>query len=204
MNRKNVPRHGRGHHRCYSVARGRPVRGVTAAGRAGRIRISRTLPLGVVFQGQRMAHDAGYAGDDSANDRPAQRHGNQADPSHARGDGPSRSRRRCVRRRPDRQELERRTAEVLGKEAALFMPSGTMANQLAIRGHTEPGDEILVEANAHLYYYESGAPAVLSGVMCRCLERAAGHLHAVPTLKPRSARRPAFPAHAAGVPREHA
>ena len=44
-----------------------------------------------------------------------------------------------------------------------------MANQLAIRGHTQPGDEILVEANAHLYYYEGGAPAALSGVMCRCL-----------------------------------
>ncbi len=70
---------------------------------------------------------------------------------------------------PTVRQLESRTAEVLGKEAALFVPSGTMANQLAIRGHTEPGDEVLVEANAHLYYYESGAPAALSGVMCRCL-----------------------------------
>ena len=70
---------------------------------------------------------------------------------------------------PTVKELERRTAELLGKEAALFVPSGTMANQLAIRGHTEPGDEILVEANAHLYYYEGGAPAALSGVMCRCI-----------------------------------
>ena len=70
---------------------------------------------------------------------------------------------------PTVKKLESRTAGVLGKEAALFVPSGTMANQLAIRGQTEPGDEVLVEANAHLYYYESGAPAVLSGVMCRCL-----------------------------------
>jgi threonine aldolase len=70
---------------------------------------------------------------------------------------------------PTVRQLESQTAEVLGKEAALFVPSGTMANQLAIRGHTEPGDEVLVEANAHLYYYESGAPAALSGVMCRCL-----------------------------------
>jgi threonine aldolase len=70
---------------------------------------------------------------------------------------------------PTVKELEAETAAVLGKEAALYTPSGTMANQLAIRGHTEPGDEILVEANAHLYYYESGGPAVLSGVMCRCL-----------------------------------
>ncbi len=65
--------------------------------------------------------------------------------------------------------LETRTAEILGKEAALFTVSGTMANQLALRAHTEPGDEILVDANAHIYYYESGAPAALAGVMCRCL-----------------------------------
>jgi threonine aldolase len=70
---------------------------------------------------------------------------------------------------PTVKELEAETAALLGKESALFTPSGTMANQLAIRGHTEPGDEILVEANAHVYYYESGGPAALSGVMCRCL-----------------------------------
>ena len=70
---------------------------------------------------------------------------------------------------PTVKALESRTAELLGKEAALFVPSGTMANQLAIRSHTEPGDEILVEANAHIYYYEGGAPAALSGVMCRCI-----------------------------------
>jgi threonine aldolase len=71
---------------------------------------------------------------------------------------------------PTVKELESETAALLGKEAAVFTPSGTMANQLAIRSHTEPGDEILVEANAHIYYYEAGAPAALSGVMCRCLE----------------------------------
>jgi threonine aldolase len=70
---------------------------------------------------------------------------------------------------PTVKELEAEAAALLGKESALFTPSGTMANQLAIRGHTEPGDEILVEANAHVYYYESGGPAALSGVMCRCL-----------------------------------
>lgn len=70
---------------------------------------------------------------------------------------------------PTVKELEAETAAFLGKEAALFTPSGTMANQLAIRTQTEPGDEILVESNAHIYYYEGGAPAALSGVMCRCL-----------------------------------
>jgi threonine aldolase len=70
---------------------------------------------------------------------------------------------------PTVARLEARVAEMLGKEAAVFTPSGTMANQLALRAHTEPGDEILVDANAHIYYYESGAPAALAGVMCRCL-----------------------------------
>lgn len=66
-------------------------------------------------------------------------------------------------------ELESEIATLLGKEAALFTASGTMANQLAVRSHTEPGDEILVDGNAHVYYYEGGGPAALSGVMCRCL-----------------------------------
>jgi threonine aldolase len=70
---------------------------------------------------------------------------------------------------PTVKQLEAETAALLGKEAALYTASGTMANELAIRGHTEPGDEILVEAYSHIYYYESGGPAVLSGVMCRCL-----------------------------------
>jgi threonine aldolase len=71
---------------------------------------------------------------------------------------------------PTVKELEAETAALLGKEAALFTVSGTMANQLALRSHTEPGDEILVEANAHIYYYEGGGPAALSGVMCRLLQ----------------------------------
>jgi len=65
--------------------------------------------------------------------------------------------------------LERRTCEILGKEAAVYMPSGTMSNQVAIRTHTEPGDEIILAEGAHLYFYESGAPAALSGVMCRLI-----------------------------------
>ncbi|MGO8675087.1 MAG: low-specificity L-threonine aldolase [Limisphaerales bacterium] len=70
---------------------------------------------------------------------------------------------------PTVRELEAETAALLGKEAAVYTASGTMANQLAVRAHTEAGDEILVDANAHIYYYEGGGPAALSGVMCRCL-----------------------------------
>jgi threonine aldolase len=70
---------------------------------------------------------------------------------------------------PTVNRLEARAAEILGKEAAVFVPSGTMSNQIAIRAHTEPGDEILLEAFSHLYYYEAGAPSALAGVSVRCL-----------------------------------
>jgi threonine aldolase len=75
---------------------------------------------------------------------------------------------------PTVKRLEARVAEMLGKEAALFAPSGTMANQLAVRAHTESGDEILIDGNAHIYYYEAGGPAALSGVSCRCLNGVRG------------------------------
>ncbi len=89
---------------------------------------------------------------------------------------------------PTVRRLEERVAEVLGREAALFVPSGTMANQLAVRVLTRPGDEILVEAHAHLYYYEAGAPAALSGVTCRCL---AGERGVFGPAAVEAARRPA-------------
>ncbi len=60
--------------------------------------------------------------------------------------------------------LQDRVAEMLGKAAGLFIPSGTMSNQLAIRSHTQPGDEIICEYNAHIFNYEGGGPALLSGV----------------------------------------
>jgi len=75
---------------------------------------------------------------------------------------------------PTVKELERFTAELLGKEAAIFVPSGTMANQVAIRCHTQPGDEMLIDANAHIYWYEGGGPAALSGVTCRVLQGTRG------------------------------
>lgn len=63
--------------------------------------------------------------------------------------------------------LEASIAERLGKEAALFVPSGTMSNQIGVRLHTRPGDELICEVDSHLYVYEGGGPAVLSGVSCR-------------------------------------
>lgn len=60
-------------------------------------------------------------------------------------------------------ELQDRMARLLGKDQACFVPSGTMANQLAIRSQTEPGDELLCHADSHIYCYEGGAPAALAG-----------------------------------------
>ncbi len=70
---------------------------------------------------------------------------------------------------PTVNRLEEHASDLTGKEAALFVPSGTMANQLAIRSQTSPGDEILLEEGTHPYNFESGAPAALSGVQVRPL-----------------------------------
>ena len=65
--------------------------------------------------------------------------------------------------------LQEMTASILGKEAGLFVPSGTMANQVAIKTLIRPGDEIIVDSNAHIFYYECAATAVISGGQFRCL-----------------------------------
>lgn len=65
--------------------------------------------------------------------------------------------------------LEERVAELLGKEAALYVPSGTMSNQIAVKVHTQPGQEVICEENCHIFNYEAGAPAFLSGVQLRPL-----------------------------------
>jgi threonine aldolase len=75
---------------------------------------------------------------------------------------------------PTVNRLEDRIAGIMGKEAAVFVPSGTMANQTSIRAHTEPGDEVIAHEGSHLINYESGAPAALSGVMIRPLPGAGG------------------------------
>lgn len=66
--------------------------------------------------------------------------------------------------------LQERVAAMLGKEAACFVPTGTMANQTAIRAHTEPGDEVIAHKDSHIIHYETGAPAALSSVMVRPLD----------------------------------
>src|ERR1044072_4484728 len=71
---------------------------------------------------------------------------------------------------PTVNRLQERVASLLGKEAALFVPSGTMSNQICVKVHTQPGDELICETNCHIYNYEAGGPAVLSGVTCRTVD----------------------------------
>src|SRR5262252_2263504 len=65
---------------------------------------------------------------------------------------------------PTVRRLEERVADLLGYEAALFVPTGTMANQVALRAQTKPGDEVIIGKDAHCWRHESGALAALSGV----------------------------------------
>ena len=87
--------------------------------------------------------------------------------------------------------LQERMAALLGKEFALFVPSGTMANQLAIRCHCESGDEVVAHEDSHIIHYETGAPAALSGSSPAqpCLPAAA----CMPTTRRRLASRPTMP-----------
>lgn len=77
---------------------------------------------------------------------------------------------------PTVERLERITAETLGKEAAVFMPSGSMTNQIAIRVHCDRGSEFLCEADSHVYHYEQGAFAQLSGLVARTVAGEGGVL----------------------------
>src|SRR2546426_2398544 len=68
---------------------------------------------------------------------------------------------------PTIQRLEAKAANMLGKETALFVPSGSMGNNIAINVHTQPGDEVLLDWDAHSLCYEVAAPAALSGGQTR-------------------------------------
>ncbi len=70
---------------------------------------------------------------------------------------------------PTVNALQERAAQLLGKEAALFLPSATMANQIALKIHTRPGDEIICHEKAHIRLYEGGGPALLSGCQLHLL-----------------------------------
>lgn len=65
------------------------------------------------------------------------------------------------------KKLEEKVASLTGKEAALFVVSGTMANQLAIAAETSPRDEVLVDLYSHIFQFEQGSPAIISAVQLR-------------------------------------
>jgi threonine aldolase len=79
---------------------------------------------------------------------------------------------------PTVNALQGKVAKILGKEAAIFVPTGTMANQLSIRSHTQPGDEVIVEVSSHPYNFEGGGGSALSGIQFHCLVGIRGILDA--------------------------
>tara|TARA_B100000963_G_C22613425_1_gene666063 strand:- start:1143 stop:2168 length:1026 start_codon:yes stop_codon:yes gene_type:complete len=79
---------------------------------------------------------------------------------------------------PTTAKLERRVAKLLGKEAAIFMISGTMCNEIAVKVHCEPGNEIICDETSHLLNYECGSPAAISGVIMRTLNGVNGVFNA--------------------------
>src|SRR5437762_1277546 len=79
---------------------------------------------------------------------------------------------------PTVNELEDYCASLFGKEAGLFCPSGTMTNQIAIKVHTQPGDEVICDVNSHIYNYEGGGISFNSGVQAKLLQGDEGRLNA--------------------------
>jgi threonine aldolase len=77
---------------------------------------------------------------------------------------------------PTVRRLEQRAAELLGKEGALFVPSGTMANLVALGVWTKPGDEIVIERSGHMVKFEAGAPGFVHGVQTLTLHSESGRL----------------------------
>ena len=79
---------------------------------------------------------------------------------------------------PTVNRLQERAADIFEKEAALFVPSGCMGNQIAVKVHTRPGDEVIIEDRGHIYQHEMGAAGIISGVLVRPVrsEDRTGHL----------------------------
>src|SRR5690606_24811709 len=71
---------------------------------------------------------------------------------------------------PTVNALERKVAKMFGKQAALFFPSGTMANQTAIKVHTQPGEQLIADKDAHVFNFEGGGVSFNSGVSCRLID----------------------------------
>ncbi len=79
---------------------------------------------------------------------------------------------------PTVNRLQELSAEITGKEDALYVPSGTMGNQVCLLTHTSPGTEVILEADSHIFYYEAGAASAFAGVQTRPLSGVRGRLSA--------------------------
>ena len=79
---------------------------------------------------------------------------------------------------PSINQLEAHSAQMFGNEAALFCPSGTMTNQIAIKCHSQPGDEVICDATAHIYQYEGGGIALNAGASVKLLNGERGRISA--------------------------
>src|ERR1700730_10279646 len=77
---------------------------------------------------------------------------------------------------PTIHRLQERAAEMVGKEASLFVPSGTMGNLCALLSNTEPGEEVLVEGESHIFHSEVAGASVVGGLQLRPLETQDGRL----------------------------
>jgi threonine aldolase len=94
---------------------------------------------------------------------------------------------------PAINELESMTASMFGMEAAIFCPSGTMTNQIAIKCHTQPGDEVICDETSHIYQYEGGGIAFNSGASVKLLQGNLGRITAeqvLTTIQPDDPHRP--------------
>jgi threonine aldolase len=94
---------------------------------------------------------------------------------------------------PSINELEKLSADMFGMEAALFCPSGTMTNQIAIKCHTQPGDEVICDESSHVYQYEGGGIAFNSGASVKLLPGDRGRITAeqvLTAIQPDDAHRP--------------
>ena len=94
---------------------------------------------------------------------------------------------------PSMNELEAFAADMFGMEAAVFCPSGTMTNQIAINVHTRPGEEVICEQGSHVYFYEAGGIARLSGCQARTVAGTRGQIYPeqiLPLINPEDVHRP--------------
>ncbi|MGH2830623.1 MAG: threonine aldolase family protein, partial [Actinomycetota bacterium] len=82
----------------------------------------------------------------------------------------------CWGEDPTANALQEHCAALFGKEAGLFVPTGTMGNEASMKALTNPGEEIIVDAKAHIVLYEKGAPGAISGVLLRTVDTPDGQL----------------------------